>query len=217
MLDTLQLISLGLETSKKLHSIRQPLINILDNLLVSEITSTWHPYGFLVTRLGSIDSKTFRLHIWPETPYTRQNPDWPIHSHPWEMQSLILHGHLTNCLYHVSYDNLYSTERLYQIIYDGKHSVLQATNQLVSHKLSSENVYIKGEAYYVQANDFHVTNVKEGNLTATLVVTYNANSSPPNVIGRVEGEKSYQYEREICEKDMFTYLILRLRDLLLID
>jgi hypothetical protein len=215
MHDMLQLISLGWEASDKLHSVRQPLMHLLNELVISDIPSTWHPYGFLVTRLGSVGLKTFRLHIWPETPYKRQSPDWPIHSHPWEMQSLILHGQLVNCLYSVSCDNSSSKEQLYEIKYDGKHSVLHSTSRFVSSKLSSREVYATGESYFVHADEFHTTDVKEGVLTATLAVTFNANNIPPRVIGRVGKDDIYRYERKVCDKDTVSSLVGRLGKALL--
>ena len=57
----------------------------------------WHPNGFVVFRLGEVVDGRFggshRLHVWPGGIPRQSLPGHPtIHSHDWELQSLVLQG-----------------------------------------------------------------------------------------------------------------------------
>ncbi|GAA2160967.1 hypothetical protein FHX52_3222 [Humibacillus xanthopallidus] len=67
-------------------------------------SARWHPNGFIVFRLGDVRDGVFtgshRVHIWPGEIARRDLPGHPtIHSHDWELQSLVLNGQYADVIF----------------------------------------------------------------------------------------------------------------------
>jgi hypothetical protein len=180
---------------------------LVSALLESTPAGAWHPYGFLVLRLAELPShEVIRLHIWPADARKRQEPDWPVHSHPWDLRSYVLAGHLQNQLFDVS-STVSGEFRLYAVEYAGQESILRATDRMVGCQLASVASYEQGDQYCVSSDEFHVTHVDPGVFAATLVVTSRPTATPPSVVGQPGHDESYRYIRRPCSPDVARGLV----------
>jgi len=171
---------------------------------------TWHPYGFLIAKPWANEALALRLHIWPVGPRTRQIPDWPVHSHPWDLHSYILKGSAINEIYKIQLVEGQSPRRLYSVGYDGSESVLQATEMGVACELASRQKYIPGDSYRVYADQYHATHVPEEDFAATIVLTSAPKTTPPYVVGQFNFEPQYRYARRVCAPETASHLVERL-------
>ncbi|AEU34959.1 hypothetical protein [Granulicella mallensis] len=153
-----------------------------------------HPLGFIHGELMSYKHAAVRLHIWDSIERVMQEPRWFIHTHTFDLKSIVLTGCLTNRLYAWSEAELSPNKRLYKITYAGEVSRLEATDQLGRcEPLSSEDVNTS-QTYSVDFGEFHNTFVPEGVFTATIALTIKRPGNPL-VVGATNGEPSYSYSR----------------------
>jgi hypothetical protein len=58
-----------------------------------------HPLGFIHASLIDTDYATLRFHLWKPGMRSVQEPAWLIHTHTFELRSIVLSGKLVNRLY----------------------------------------------------------------------------------------------------------------------
>lgn len=153
-----------------------------------------HPFGFLHAFLVDDPHVALRLHIWDTTERHVQEPNWPIHSHVFDLRSIVLVGRLTNHSYHWSGGRLTATGRLYRTTFVGDTSRLEPTDDFGTCELVSSKEISSTDLYAVPFGDFHSSLVAEGSFAATLAVTVKGPGAP-RIFGALEGEKSYSYQR----------------------
>lgn len=153
-----------------------------------------HPLGFVHGELVGDEHVAMRLHIWDAIERATQEPRWFIHTHIFDLKSIVLTGSLTNHLYEWSETELNADKRLYRITYAGDVSRLEATGHLGRcEPISSEEVNTS-QMYTVDCGEFHNTFVPEGAFTATIALT-SKHPGTPLVVGATNGEPSYSYGR----------------------
>jgi hypothetical protein len=174
--------------------------------------SSWHPFGFLKLNLGTAkDIGDIRLHIWyPGIRRIQDPPGWTVHKHNWDLTSHILSGFLINEMYEVSFLDDDFTHRIYDVSYDKGVSISSATEKKVSYHLTTTEKFEAGQIYEIPVNKFHATHVPEGILTSTIAITTNKINIVPEVIGPVDGEDKYLWQRSPCEPVLFTTIIEQL-------
>src|SRR6266478_2609078 len=100
-------LRLALAEAIRVSASQAELVRLVESATESELLReprpTWHPYGFLIFKLGSGgNGETIRLHVWPRGHRHMQLPVWPIHSHPWDLQSRVICGRLRVTEYSVA-------------------------------------------------------------------------------------------------------------------
>ena len=152
----------------------------------------WHPLGFVSCIIGKEKNGSItRIHYWPKCERRAKTPNWPIHTHIYDLSSLILEGRLRDIQYRLIPGCDYA---IYSVSYSGEDSVINLTGGRTSIKIETDEVRQKGEEYTVPIDFFHQTIVPFDESAITLVVLSNFEDSKPLVLGGY-GEKSYPYER----------------------
>ena len=65
-------------------------------------TPLWHPLGFVSCVIkDDANEATVRVHYWPKGERRVKNPDWPIHTHTYDLSSFILAGRIRDLQYRV--------------------------------------------------------------------------------------------------------------------
>jgi hypothetical protein len=153
-----------------------------------------HPLGFAHGELMSANNVTARLHIWDSVKRVAQKPSWFVHTHHFDLKSVVLTGGLTNLIYAWIEDGLNLSERIYEINYGDRVSSLEATNRIGRCELVSSEAVAAGQTYAVKYGEFHNTFVPEGDFTATIAIA-TKRPGTPLVVGAVGGDPSYTFER----------------------
>jgi hypothetical protein len=73
---------------------------VLHQFLLDSHEGRWHPNGFAVFNLGELEGLgRLRLHVWPRGLRIALEGQPAIHSHPWDLCSLVIAGCYTDTLY----------------------------------------------------------------------------------------------------------------------
>ncbi len=171
---------------------------------ISELALTcqprWHPLGFVSCVIREQEKEfTTRLHYWPKFERRTKNPEWPIHSHAYDLSSYILEGRVRDMQYRLRSGADYT---VYTVSYAGDNSVISASNQRVSVEKVIDEVRQAGEEYSVSIGSFHQTEVFLDETAISLVVLSNFCDVNPVVLGSA-GKESYPYDRVEFDKIAF--------------
>jgi len=198
------------------YDFKDLVIQILSDLMrSSEVTSTWSPFGFLITHLAPPESPDLlRLHIWPSEGHEKQKPDWPIHFHSWALRSWIIAGTITNELYKVT---PYATDGefvLYATRSEREISTIENTGIKAACSLVSHITYHSGESYYVAPGDYHASRAIEDNLNATIVHMWDRTKEKPNAVGLPNHDDRYTFHRRVTNQNECIRLFGMLQNML---
>jgi len=184
-----------IDASSKLNFLRE---NISE--LAVSAQPLWHPLGFTSCVIQDIPNVLkARIHYWPKNERRVKNPNWPIHTHVYELSSLILHG----CVRDIQYDLLEGEEhKVYSVSYSGENSAIEQTDRRLSISSSVDSVRSIGDEYHVPAGVFHQSVVPREKTAITLVVLSNFSDCKPEVLGN-DGDQSYPYERKPYDRSIF--------------
>jgi hypothetical protein len=174
--------------------------------LLTESKFKRHPLGFLHSTLADRADVALRLHIWKPGMRLVQEPAWSIHTHIFDLQSLVLIGSLKNIIYSWTADNVSPQFRMYETSYRNGASVITATRKLGKLQLESTSDVSTGLQYFVARGQFHQTDVPEGHFTATIALTkkYPGTSL---VVGNIDGDSSYYFVRRELTDDIQTRIV----------
>ncbi len=172
--------------------------------LPAELEAHRHPLGFWHVSLGNTSEGTIRLHLWPRSSRYPQAPHWPIHTHTFDLQSIVLVGSIENRLYttQTAHDG---SHRVYEVNYSEADSVLRDTGRIVQASLSGCSAVTARQGYRVSVSEFHETAVPDNCFAATLVLAKQVSRSEavPLVLGDLHGLSEYRYSRSsINENDL---------------
>jgi hypothetical protein len=178
-------------------------------VLVVKVPSTQrrfnrHPLGFYQLKLGREQHGHVKIHVWPPDEREIQNPPWEIHRHRWDVSSMVLRGELVNEVYRVVEVQLEggeATNALYSVSFKQNESRLVRRREIVSCTLMNETRVRRGEFYFVSVSDFHRSRVPVGQLTATAIVTPEVVEDSPTVVGGLDGQAEYRYERSFVSDE----------------
>jgi hypothetical protein len=183
---------------------------LTSNVFSHNLTGTWHPYGFAVFRLGrSVDGRTMRLHIWPEFQRQMQQPEWPIHSHPWQLDSYVLIGAVVQKQFDVEADAR-GDQCLYRVGYSQDCSVLERSPYRVKSALVHEIRVEPGQSYSVPHGQFHASLVSCDVYAATIVTVPPSTPADAYVLGDPSGDERYEFKRRQLSIDEIRLLVNRL-------
>lgn len=182
--------------------------DLIESLLEESHNFIWHPLGFVMCRVARWESRSLRVHIWPNHKGHQQTPAWMIHDHLFHLKSWVLSGEIENKEYVIDVNG--KEHLIYEARYDGDRSILNRTNIFCSKSINKKSVYSKGSVYEVPAGIFHESQSLSNKTTVTVCETYDEFSGPPKILGSVDGLLSYTYERRHVTKNEMNELIKKI-------
>jgi hypothetical protein len=172
-----------------------PLIGMLASQ-PERFPATKHVLGFLHCKLGELDGRTLRLHIWPDTERLYGDPQWPVHTHHWTISSAVVAGHVVNETFAV-WPDIQGQSQLYEVHYAGNGlSERRRTDERVVVVKNDSETWRAGDRYDIPLGTYHSTTVPEGTFAATIIVTGTRTDALPLVLGQASGKAQYHYSAE---------------------
>ena len=175
------------------------------NYLMEHLTSfrateaLLHPYGFYVWKMESgNDEFDMRLHAWLCGSRQRQRPDWPAHTHSSDLYSLVLFGSVTNTMWEWK-SSEGGGQMIYEVSYKKNLSILRRSKERGTLVCEHSKMVEKGEYYMVPAHRYHATDVGLSEAALTLVLMPRRTSGPSKVVGDINGNEEYFFERRKIE------------------
>ncbi|WP_124853465.1 hypothetical protein [Micromonospora arida] len=138
----------------------------ITQVLSGTIAGRWHPTGFAVFHLGDLGAEQkLRLHIWlaGHRPTLANHPH--IHSHHWELDSLVLAGTYTDILFQIDTEN--GMPYFLHEYADG-HSV--TPRGVVKLRQVAHRTVHTGKFHHIPIGVLHETRVPADASVATLVI-----------------------------------------------
>ena len=166
---------------------------------------TLHPYGFHIWKIETPPAFEFslRLHAWISELRQRQSPDWPPHSHNSDLHSLVMEGEVSNYTWGWLPSKV-GDRSLYEVGYDGNLSTLTKTEERgflydgCIHKIA------RLQNYLVPMQQIHASEVRPEASAVTLVLLSRKSVGSPKVIGDLEGNERYVFNRQEVNVDTMT-------------
>jgi hypothetical protein len=160
----------------------------------------WHPLGFVSCLVRSeLDHFAVRVHYWPKNERRPKRPDWPIHTHVYDLSSLVLMGRVRDVQFR---EKTGLEHAVYSVSYDGDDSAISDTGQHLSIEAQIDDYHSVGEEYFVPKGTFHCTYVSRTEFALTLVALSNFEKASPLVLGQ-SGRESEPYGRQPFDKEVF--------------
>ncbi|GAB4125767.1 MAG: hypothetical protein Tsb0027_24950 [Wenzhouxiangellaceae bacterium] len=164
------------------------------------VTPLWHPLGFVSCEIYRFPSGgVARVHFWPRGLRRTKNPDWPIHTHSYALQSRVLAGQVRDIQYRAEPSG---NGRIYTVEYSEGGSRVVKSDRTVQLAKTVDEIRVAGSEYSVPQGTFHQTRVHEEETALTIVLLSNHTSDPPEVVGTDE-QNAYPYDRIPFDKDAF--------------
>lgn len=163
-------------------------------------TPLWHPLGFVSCVIkDDANEATVRVHYWPKGERRVKNPDWPIHTHTYDLSSFILAGRIRDLQYRVR-----SGEALtvYEVSYYCGGSEIVKTDAQLDLDIVVDARRVAGEQYHVPRGIFHQTHVPVSETAVTLVALTGFGSEAPRVLGAPD-QARYPYDRRAFDTQRF--------------
>jgi hypothetical protein len=137
---------------------------------------TWHPNGFAVFHFGDItDLGRMRLHVWPRGTRIALDGQPAVHSHPWDLCSLVVAGCYLDTLYHASEFDVEGPNRLrgYGLQFGGRGEGDQLGLGAVWYEVTvaAERTVTEGTVHNIAAGALHEAKIPLHMFTATLLIT----------------------------------------------
>lgn len=176
------------------------IARMLDEVLScpAEFDIVWHPLGFMYIKLLKSERHSLRLHIWTQEQPLYSQVMSPIHNHIWNLQSYVLCGTIINHSVQIDFKPDVYTHRIYKITYNNNLNILTPTSTLVAYKIISSARFHSGERYTVASGDFHLTETAGKRTVATLVLSEDVESVPPQSLGPIVADE-YRMTRLPCD------------------
>ena len=169
--------------------------------LAEQCQPLWHPLGFISCVIREEPKRLLvRVHYWPKAERRTKSPDWPIHTHIYDLSSLVLMGNVQDMQYRAE-DNG-SEYSIYSVSYHGENSAIAPSKREISVIPVVDRMHGVGEEYSVPAGVFHQTFVPMEDSAMTLVALSNFQETDPLVLGK-SGDKSFPYDRLPFDKNVF--------------
>lgn len=195
-----------------LSEFRHLLRKVVNQLQKEQTPPYWNPYGFLVWKLQSFDDGTaLRLHVWPHDGRIVQHPIFPLHAHPWTLQSLVVSGSVTTENYEVNTDSESASHSIYEVGYRDGASVLERTDKTATPELVEEQEVKRGEYYDIDAHLAHSATIDEHSFASTLVLTEEVSDSQAQVLVQNAHSNEYHFKRYSPDAHRVEKLLGRLK------
>ena len=168
--------------------------------LSANLVPLWHPLGFVSCVINDVSSSHIaRVHYWPKGERRVKNPDWPIHTHTYRLQSLVMKGVVRDLQYHVQSGSEWCE---YSVNYYSGGSVIVRTPNEVNAIVAVDELRRSGNYYEVPRGVYHQSFVPYEQSAVTLVLLTDHNSETPKVLGS-KLEERYPYDRISFDRKLF--------------
>ncbi|MFQ2322734.1 hypothetical protein [Aeromonas dhakensis] len=164
-----------------------------------------HPLGFLACTLLTEGTRKLRLHYWPVAGATQQSPECQIHDHLFEFRSWVLTGAVENIEYIISSEG--RELAVYQTEYSGNQSILSKMDFTLKLTEQKRKLYQAGSSYSMSAGVLHETVRLGSEPVFTVLVTNDVSTSAPVVLGPINGQQQYIYERDIVQESVVVAML----------
>lgn len=169
--------------------------------LVEQCQPLWHPLGFVSCVVRDEPNLLMvRVHYWPKAERRTKSPDWPIHTHKYDLSSFVLMGSVRDMQYRTESNG--SEYAIYSVSYHGENSAIAPSKREVSVVRIVDEMHCVGDEYSVPVGVFHQTFVPLDNNAMTLVALSNFQDTDALVLGNL-GDKSFPYDRLPFDKISF--------------
>ena len=159
----------------------------------------WHPLGFVSCFVLREDDHAVRVHLWPAGERRPKHPNWPIHTHIFDLESHVVFGALVDRQYELSPGEAFEK---YGVHYNGIDSDIRPTRECVRVVKMREVTHSAGSTYSVAKGIFHETVVNREDTVLTVARCQAYDSGPAFVLGK-KGTLPYAYERELFDREIF--------------
>lgn len=189
------------------------LINIIESIIHKEnLFGLWHPLGFIIITLQDwYRDERLRIHIWPASLRKyNNNKNW-IHNHEYNITSLVLIGKIINNKYNFYFSEEEQQYPLYNVLHNGTNSDLVNTHKFCNIKFSTCEEIFSGQIYSIDKTEFHSSDTSLEEITCTLVLNKNKQTSSPNIVGEADyNQEKFIYKREFCDQNYLKSLLKKI-------
>lgn len=153
----------------------------------------WHPLGFVNCTIQEEANISVRVHYWPKGDRRPKRPAWPIHTHTYTLESVVLDGEIL--------DRQYAREigaefEEFAVEYLTGQSELHDCGRSTNVRCVAERRYFQGDKYIIAPDILHESIVPLGNEAITMVTCIGELRGSPIVLGRHhEAPLPYAVER----------------------
>ncbi len=159
-------------------------------------TAQKHPLGFFALRWNVGVNQVLRVHLWSKKFNWVQHPNWQIHNHIFEFDSLILHGTIQNKTYEKN-ERKKGRWCIYEVDYADQNSTLSHRSSNVALNLTGTTVQRHQSKYSLAAEVLHRSILRSE--TAITVLAARNTAQPdfkPIVIG-TGNAKEFTFDRRV--------------------
>ena len=159
-------------------------------------TAQKHPLGFFALRWNVGINQILRVHLWSKTFKWVQHPNWQIHNHIFDFNSLVLHGTIQNKTYKKN-ENKTGRWSVYEVIYTDQNSTLIHRMSNVALDLEGAIVQRNLSKYSLSAEILHRSVLRSETAITVLAARTTVESEiSPTVIGAGE-TKEFTFDRRV--------------------
>jgi hypothetical protein len=150
--------------------------SILEQFLARPREGQWHPNGFAVFHLGDVKGLgQMRFHVWPRGIRVALDGQPAIHSHPWELCSLVIAGCYRDTLYRAREFEVGGPGRLQK--FDMRFGSGDEGDQVCpvavwyEVEVAEERTVSEGSFHQMRAGVLHASQIPLDAFAATLLIT----------------------------------------------
>ncbi|MCY1167885.1 hypothetical protein D9M73_78590 [compost metagenome] len=155
-----------------------------------------HPLGFFALRWNVGVNQVLRVHLWSKNFKWVQHPNWQIHNHIFEFDSLILHGTIQNKTYEKK-ERKKGRWSIYEVDYADQNSTLIHSLSDVALGLTGTTVQRDQSKYSLAAEVLHRSILRSESAITVLAARTTAQANfKPIVIG-AGNAKEFTFDRRV--------------------
>jgi len=159
-----------------------------------------HPLGFFRMRIGTVNGGPSYVHVWLPDKFETQVPRLTIHAHSVTIASFVVVGELEDLRYTWT-DDRNGSQRLFSQNRTSGGPPLLRTDRIGYTSLVSSSRFRSMDRYTVPYPEFHETNVRSSDLTATICNFVGASNNDPLVVAPADLERVEEYKVVALEKE----------------
>lgn len=148
---------------------------VVDDFLNGRLRGRWHPMGFAVFHLGNVSKLgKLRFHMWPKALRVQLDGQPKLHSHSWDMCSLVVAGVYQDGIYSVcdssagerdaqqGFEADYKTDEESEIFPVARwYKVVRTEHRTIR----------KGQFHHLDAGRIHATHINHNSFATTFAMT----------------------------------------------
>ncbi len=174
----------------------------------TSVSAVWHPLGCLYVELLRTITRSIRLHVWDIADRGIARSPITVHSHDFDLHSLVLTGSIENRVYSVARGA--PTHQIYDIEYHGDINILRPTGSYRRCIPESCSRISQSHSYTILPGEFHQVQGCTRDLTSTFVVADLRPDCQGPLLGPVDGRAVVHTVRRPCPQTELVSMLTRL-------